>query len=116
MKKLSWCIASSFAITAACSLGHVLVTVPASAQDLPKATPSAPAAWPRYGAVIAKDAVNLRVEPSVRARLAAARAPKGTAIEVQRAGEPHWYEILDPDEYRGFFVREDMLTVDKKAK
>src|SRR5262245_20057332 len=74
-------------------------------------TESAPPAWPRYSAKIAKDQVNLRTEPSLKGPLAPSRAPKGTAISVQRASDPKWLEILDPDEYRGFFVREDMIAL-----
>jgi hypothetical protein len=82
---------------------------------VPAAEP-APPAWPRYGATIAKDQVNLRTEPSLKGKLAPSRAPKGTAISVQRASDPKWLEILDPDEYRGFFVREDMVTLGAEEK
>lgn len=78
------------------------------------AAESAPAAWPRFHATVDKDQVNLRLEPSVRARLAPVRAPKGTKISVQRAADEHWFEILDPDEYRGFFLREDMVSLGAK--
>ncbi len=74
-------------------------------------TSSAPAPWPRYKAAVSKDRVNLRVEPSLKGRLAPSKAPKGTALSVQRAADAHWFEILEPDEYRGFFLREDMITL-----
>lgn len=71
-----------------------------------------PSAWPRYHAKVVKDAVNFRVEPSLKARLAPVRPPKGTEISVQRASEnDQWLEILDPEEYRGFYVRADMATL-----
>jgi hypothetical protein len=93
----------------AAALGTVAASAPAFAAEETKAV--APPAWPRYRAKISKDFVNLRVEPSLRARLAPERAPKGTEISVQRASDKQWLEILDPDEYRGFFVREDMVTL-----
>lgn len=75
------------------------------------AVETAPAAWPRFQAKVAKEQVNFRVEPSLRARLAPVRPPKGTVISVQRASDEHWFEILDPDEYRGFFVREELVVL-----
>lgn len=63
---------------------------------------------------MAKDRVNLRVEPSLKGRLAPDKASKGTVLSVQRAADPKWLEILEPDEFRGFFVREDMLTIGEK--
>jgi SH3-like domain-containing protein len=77
-----------------------------------RAEESAPAAWPRYHAKVAKDSVNFRVGPSLKARLAPVRPPKGTELSVQRASEnDQWLEILDPEEYRGFYVRADMATL-----
>jgi hypothetical protein len=78
------------------------------------AAEKAPPAWPRFHATVSKEHVNFRVEPSVKARLAPAHPPRGAQISVQRAADEHWFEILDPDEYRGFFVREDMLSVGAK--
>jgi uncharacterized protein YgiM (DUF1202 family) len=100
------------------SAGTSLSTSPSPnpAASAAPADPNAPRAWPHYEAVIAKDSVNLRLEPSLHARLAADRAPKGTKLTVQRAADEHWYEILDPDAYRGFFVREDMVTLAPSEK
>lgn len=78
------------------------------------AVETAPPAWPRYHATVTKDQVNLRLEPSLKARLAPTRAPKGAKLSVQRASDEHWFEILDPDEYRGFFLREDMVELGAK--
>jgi hypothetical protein len=71
----------------------------------------APPAWPRYEAKVIKDHVNFRVEPSLSARLAPVHPAKGQALSVQHSSDPHWLEILDPEEDRGFFVRDDMIVV-----
>lgn len=78
------------------------------------AVETAPAAWPRYHAKVAKDQVNFRVEPSIRARLAPVRPPKGEQLSVQRSSDDYWFEILDPEEYRGFFVRKDLVILGAK--
>ena len=75
------------------------------------AAETAPAPWPRYHAKVAKDQVNLRVEPNTRSKIAPTLPPKGTELSVQRSSNPKWFEILEPDEYRGFFVREDLVTL-----
>lgn len=93
-----------------------LIFLTAATTHAAETSETAPPAWPRFHAKVAKDQVNLRVEPSIRARLAPVHPPKGAELSVQHSGDAHWFEILDPEECRGFFVRDDMVALGAQEK
>lgn len=64
-------------------------------------------------ATISKNSVNLRTAPDVRSKASRIRLSKGDVVIVRRASEPGWFEIQLPTPFKGFFVRQDLLTLDE---
>jgi uncharacterized protein YgiM (DUF1202 family) len=64
-------------------------------------------------ATVSKNSVNLRTAPDVRSKASRIRLNKGDVVIVRRATEPGWFEIQLPTPFKGFFVRQDLLTLDE---
>jgi hypothetical protein len=64
-------------------------------------------------ATVSKNSVNLRVAPDVHARAGRIRLSKGDVLIVRRASQPDWFEIQLPTPFKGYFVRQDLVTLDE---
>ncbi|MFL5812530.1 MAG: SH3 domain-containing protein [Bdellovibrionia bacterium] len=64
-------------------------------------------------ATVSKNSVNLRTAPDIRSKASRIRLNKGDVVIVRRASEPGWFEIQLPTPFKGFYVRQDLLTLDE---
>jgi hypothetical protein len=105
MKSIDRCLRSSLAflvlLNAAFSLAWSAETAPATGGG------------ETIHATVAKNSVNLRTAPDVRSKASRIRLNKGDVVIVRRASEPGWFEIQLPTPFKGFFVRQDLLTLDE---
>lgn len=64
-------------------------------------------------ATVSKNSVNLRTAPDIHSRAIRIRLNKGDVLIVRRASQPEWFEIQLPTPFKGYFVRQDLVTLDE---